>query len=237
MGAALEISNLSANYGLARVLHGISLNVAEGEVLALVGANGAGKSTLMKCLTGLHGGWAGDIRIGGQTIAAGNARAASAAGIALVPEGRLLFDSLTVQENLLIGQTGREGPWDIAAIEALFPILVEKRNARPSTLSGGQQQMVAIGRALASNPQILLCDEISLGLSPLVVGEVYAALARVREAGVAMVIIDQDISRVAANADRVACLFKGRITHDGPAKGASPASLHAAYFGAAEVAA
>lgn len=233
MGARLEIADLTAAYGEFRALSGLSLAVEAGETLALVGANGAGKSTLMRVLTGLVGGWQGRVAAGGAVLVPGDARAASAQGIALVPEGRLLFDSLTVEENLMIGQSGRKGPWDIAAIMALFPVLEEKRRARPSTLSGGQQQMVAIGRALASNPSILLCDEISLGLSPRVVDEVYAALARVRAEGVTMVIVDQDISRVAGKADRVACLFKGRITHEGAASGTTPASLHDAYFGAA----
>jgi branched-chain amino acid transport system ATP-binding protein len=233
MGKRLEIADLTAAYGEFRALSGLSLAVEAGETLALVGANGAGKSTLMKVLTGLVGGWEGRVTVGTTPLLPGDARVASAQGIALVPEGRLLFDSLTVEENLMIGQSGRKGPWDIPAILALFPVLEEKRRARPSTLSGGQQQMVAIGRALASNPSILLCDEISLGLSPRVVDEVYAALARVRAEGVTMVIVDQDISRVAGKADRVACLFKGRITHVGVAAGTTPASLHDAYFGAA----
>jgi branched-chain amino acid transport system ATP-binding protein len=233
MGARLEIADLTAAYGEFRALSGLSLDLEAGETLALVGANGAGKSTLMKVLTGLVGGWLGRVTIGNTGLLPGNPRVASAQGIALVPEGRLLFDSLTVEENLMIGASGRKGPWDIPAILSLFPVLEEKRRARPSTLSGGQQQMVAIGRALASNPEVLLCDEISLGLSPRVVDEVYAALARVRAEGVTMLIVDQDISRVAGKSDRVACLFKGRITHVGPAAGTTPASLHNAYFGAA----
>lgn len=233
MGARLEIQGLTAAYGEFRALSGLSLSVQAGEALALVGANGAGKSTLMRVLTGLIPGWQGVITVDEQPLRPGDPQAASAHGVALVPEGRLLFDSLTVEENLMIGQTARKGIWDIPAILQLFPVLSEKRKARPSTLSGGQQQMVAIGRALASNPQILLCDEISLGLSPLVVHEVYSALARVRAEGVTLVIVDQDIRRVAQQVDRVACLFKGRITHDGPAKGATPALLHDAYFGAA----
>ena len=233
MGARLEISDLTAAYGEFRALTGLSLTVEAGEALALVGANGAGKSTLMRVLTGLMGGWQGAVSMGGAALPPGQPLAAARLGMALVPEGRLLFDSLTVEENLMIGQSGRKGTWDIPAILRLFPVLAEKRRARPSTLSGGQQQMVAIGRALASNPAVLLCDEISLGLSPLVVEEVYAALARVRAEGVTLVIVDQDIARVAARTDRVACLFKGCITHVGPAADTTPASLHNAYFGAA----
>lgn len=233
MDTRLEISDLTAAYGEFRALSGLSLTVEKGEALALVGANGAGKSTLMRVLTGLMGGWQGTIIVGNRNLPPGDPLAASAQGISLVPEGRLLFESLTVEENLMIGQSGRKGIWDIPAILKLFPVLAEKRRARPSTLSGGQQQMVAIGRALASNPQILLCDEISLGLSPLVVDEVYAALAQVRSEGTTLVMVDQDISRVAARSDRVACLFKGRITHVGPAAETTPASLHDAYFGVA----
>ena len=233
MSRPLEIDGLQAAYGEFRALNGVTLSVAAGETLALVGANGAGKTTLMRVLTGLVGGWQGRVAVGGEALVPGDPRRASGLGVALVPEGRLLFDSLSVEENLRIGQSGRKGPWDLPAIERLFPVLAEKRRAAPRALSGGQQQMVAIGRALASNPDILLCDEISLGLSPAVVAEVYQALDRVRAEGVTLVVVDQDIARVAARADHVACLFKGRITHHGPAEGITAQSLHAAYFGAA----
>jgi branched-chain amino acid transport system ATP-binding protein len=232
--AALSIDGLTARYGEFRALNDVSLSVAEGEALALVGANGAGKSTLMGILCGLVGDWRGGIKVGGNPLPVGDPYKSSELGLALVPEGRLLFDSLTVEENLLIGQTDRKGPWDLKSIQELFPILAERRRSRPSMLSGGQQQMVAIGRALASNPSILLCDEISLGLSPLVVSEVYGALARVRNTGVTMIIVDQDIARVCRATDRVACLFKGRVTHEGPARGISAGDLRAAYFGAAQ---
>jgi branched-chain amino acid transport system ATP-binding protein len=155
-------------------------------------------------------------------------------GLALVPEGRLLFDSLSVEENLMIGRSGRAGPWSLERIYALFPILAEKRRQRPATLSGGQQQMVAIGRALASNPAILLCDEISLGLSPRVTAEVYAALDRVRTEGISLVVVDQDVARVCEHANEVVCLFKGRISHHGPAEGVTAQNIKHAYFGVAE---
>ncbi len=234
MTTALRIDALSAWHGAFRALSDVSLTLEAGRVLALVGANGAGKSTLLGLLTGRVPGWTGKVEVNGTALPPGDPRAASALGLALVPEGRLLFDSLSVEENLLIGGGGgRPGPWDVASVYRLFQILREKRHQRPSTMSGGQQQMLAIGRALMSNPSILLCDEISLGLSPPVVAEVYAALAEVRGQGTAMVIVDQDIARVCATADEVACLFKGRISHRGPARGTTPQSIREAYFGVA----
>jgi branched-chain amino acid transport system ATP-binding protein len=228
---ALNIGNLAASYGQFRALSDVTLSVSRGETLALVGANGAGKSTFLKILCGLVNGWHGTIEVNGKALKPGTPRQSSELGLALVPEGRLLFDSLTVRENLLIGQTDRPGPWNVEAIERLFPVLKERRNAWPAELSGGQQQMVAIGRALAANPQILLCDEISLGLSPAVVREVYDALASIQKEGVTLVIVDQDISRVCNVSDTVACFFKGTVTHRGPAKGMSAAELREAYFG------
>ncbi len=231
MGLALEITDLSARYGQFRALNGVSVTVPEGDTMALVGANGAGKSTFLRILCGLMGSWDGQVRVGGAPLSRGEPLKSSRLGLALVPEGRMLFGSLTVRENLLIGQTDRDGPWDIDAIERLFPVLREKRNARPSELSGGQQQMVAIGRALAANPRILLFDEISLGLSPAVVREVYGALETIRNEGVTLIIVDQDISRVCGVADTVTCFFKGAVTFHGPSQGMTGDGLHEAYFG------
>ena len=231
MTLALEIADLSAKYGQFRALDGVSLSVSAGETMALVGANGAGKSTFLRILCGLMDSWQGRITVSGTELTRGDPLKSSRLGLALVPEGRMLFGSLTVRENLLIGQTDRVGPWDIDAIEQLFPVIKERRNAKPSELSGGQQQMVAIGRALAANPKILLFDEISLGLSPAVVREVYSALAKIRNEGVTLVIVDQDISRVCEVADTVTCFFKGTVTHHGAAKGMTADGLHEAYFG------
>ncbi|WP_343225627.1 ABC transporter ATP-binding protein [Oricola nitratireducens] len=231
MTMALEIAELSASYGQFRALNGVSISVSQGETVALVGANGAGKSTFLRILCGLMDSWEGQIAVGGTQLARGDPLKSSHLGLALVPEGRMLFGSLTVRENLLIGQTDRDGPWDIDAIERLFPVIKERRNAKPSELSGGQQQMVAIGRALAANPRILLFDEISLGLSPVVVREVYNALSSIRNEGVTLVIVDQDISRVCNVADSVTCFFKGTVTFHGPAKGVTADDLHEAYFG------
>lgn len=231
MTSSLIVDGVSAWYGEFRALSDVSLAVQAGTAHALIGANGAGKSTLLRLLCGLVPRWTGRVEIGGRPLPPGNPEAASALGLALVPEGRLLFDSLTVEENLLIGQTGRPGPWTLAALHDLFPILRDKRRNYPAQLSGGQQQMVAIARALASNPAILLCDEISLGLAPAVVREVYAALDRVRAEGVTVVLVDQDIERACRDAAAVTCLMKGRVTHAGPARGVTPATLREAYFG------
>jgi branched-chain amino acid transport system ATP-binding protein len=227
----LEVQTVAAHYGELRALDGLSFSLAEHETLALVGANGAGKTTLMRVLCGLMAPTRGTIRIGGEQLPAGNPRAAADAGLALVPEGRLLFDSLTIEENMLIGQSSRKGIWSLDTIYELFPILREKRRLSPAALSGGQQQMAAIGRALAANPRVLLCDEISLGLSPMVTGEVYAALERVRAEGTALVVVDQDVTRAAKIADRVACMFQGRVTYEAEAASASAATLKDAYFG------
>jgi branched-chain amino acid transport system ATP-binding protein len=156
-------------------------------------------------------------------------------GIAMVPEGRKLFPSLSVEENLLIGGQARRaaGPWDLEAVYALFPILKERRRSPGTALSGGQQQMVAIGRALMSNPELLLCDEISLGLAPVVIRDIYAALPRIRETGAAVVLVEQDIGRALGVADRVYCMMEGRVTLEGRPAALERAAIHAAYFGAA----
>jgi branched-chain amino acid transport system ATP-binding protein len=226
----LRFEGVSAFHGQARALTEVSLGVEAGQVHALVGANGAGKSTLLRLLCGLVPDWRGTLTLDGRAY---DPREAAARGVALVPEGRLLFDSLTVEENILIGQRGRPGPWSLAALHRLFPILKDKRHARPSDLSGGQQQMVAIARALATNPAVLLCDEIALGLAPKVVDEVYAALAQVRAQGLAVLLVDQDIARACKDAAGVTCLLKGRVSHQGPAAGVTANSLRAAYFGVA----
>lgn len=234
MTPLLAFEDLTVRYGDIPALSGISFELHEGETLALVGANGAGKSTLLKALCGLVDNWQGRISVAGAPVTPGEAETTSERGIALVPEGRLLFNSLSVEENLRIGQTSRKGPWTLEAIYDLFPILRERRRQNPGHLSGGQQQMVAIGRALASNPHLLLFDEISLGLSPKVTADVYAALDPIRQAGVSMLIVDQDIARACKQANRVVCLLKGTISHIGPASGVTADSLKHAYFGASK---
>ncbi|MDE2453413.1 MAG: ABC transporter ATP-binding protein [Burkholderiales bacterium] len=231
--ALLELDSLDVFHGDLQALFGVSLALEAGEVLALIGANGAGKSTLLQTVAGLLvAARPQALRFDGEAIGARPAEVLARAGIALVPEGRMLFPSLSVEENLLMGTlTRRPGPWNLARAYELFPVLEEFRKRPATSLSGGQQQMVAVARALLSNPRLLLCDEISLGLAPLVVEQIYQSLARVRASGLAIVLVEQDVSRACATADRVCCLLEGRVTLQGAADAFSPAQISHAYFG------
>src|SRR3984893_2901627 len=192
-GSLLEVDALDAFYGDFQALCGVSMRVDAGATVAMIGANGAGKSTLLKSIAGLMGARREAIRFDGAAIGDGPAYRTVARGIALVPEGRRLFPSLSVEENLLVGgQLGRPGPWNLPRIYELFPALAEHRHVPSTSLSGGEQQMVAIARALMSNPKLLLCDEISLGLAPIVVREVYARLPSIVAEGSSLVIVEQD---------------------------------------------
>jgi branched-chain amino acid transport system ATP-binding protein len=229
----LAVRELDAFYGDFQALFGVSLTVAAGEVVAVIGANGAGKSTLLKSIAGLIGSRRDAITFDGQPIGDLPAFAVVGCGIALVPEGRRLFPSLSVEENLLIGgQLGRPGPWSLDHIYELFPILAERRSVPSTSLSGGQQQMVAIGRALMSNPKLLLCDEISLGLAPIVVREVYVRLPSIVQEGCSLVIVEQDIVQALAASNRVYCLQEGRVALSGEAASLTREAISAAYFGA-----
>ena len=229
----LEVRALDAFYGDFQALFGVSLNVAAGEVVAVIGANGAGKSTLLKCIAGAIRSRGDAIHFEGRPIGDEPAHAVVARGIALVPEGRRLFPSLSVEENLLIGgQLGRPGPWSLPRIYDLFPVLAERRHVPSTSLSGGQQQMVAIGRALMSNPKLLLCDEISLGLAPIVVREVYARLSSIVAEGSSLVIVEQDIVQALNAANQVYCLQEGRVALAGSAATLTRDAISAAYFGA-----
>jgi branched-chain amino acid transport system ATP-binding protein len=228
----LEVRALDAFYGDFQALFGVSLRVASGEVVAVIGANGAGKSTLLKSIAGLMPARHDAIVFDGEPIGDRPAYDAVARGIALVPEGRRLFPSLSVEENLLIGgQLGRPGAWTLERIYALFPALAERRRQSAPSLSGGQQQMVAIGRALMANPRLLLCDEISLGLAPIVVREIYARLPSIVAEGISLVIVEQDIVQALRAASRVYCLQEGRVALEGPAAGMTREKIAAAYFG------
>lgn len=231
----LETHGLTAQYGQFKALFGIDLQIDPGECVAIIGANGAGKTTLMRSITGVLRNAPDQILHNGTPIGALPADQILQRGIAMVPEGRKLFPSLSVEENLLIGGQVRKGSgrWSLDEIYTLFPILKDRRHSPGTALSGGQQQMVAIGRALMSNPELLLCDEISLGLAPVVIRDIYAALPAIRETGAAVIVIEQDISRALSVADRVYCMMEGRITLTAPAKHVTREAIHAAYFGAA----
>jgi branched-chain amino acid transport system ATP-binding protein len=231
----LETHALTANYGQFRALFGVDLSLDKGETVAVIGANGAGKSTLMRSITGVIRNARDMVRHRGNAIGAMPAHQVMQRGIAMVPEGRKLFPSLTVEENLLIGGQVRKaaGPWNLSTIYNLFPILQEKRLMPGMALSGGQQQMVAIGRALMSNPEVLLCDEISLGLAPVVIRDIYAAMPRIKAEGTAIIVVEQDIGRAIAVSDRIYCMMEGRVTLTAKAADVSRTAIHAAYFGAA----
>ncbi|MER9854840.1 ABC transporter ATP-binding protein [Mesorhizobium sp. M0113] len=231
----LETRGLTANYGQFRALFGVDISVAAGECVAIIGANGAGKSTLMRSITGVIGNEPGMVLHRGEPIGALSSAEIMKRGIAMVPEGRRLFPSLTVDENLLVGGQARKvpGPWSLDAVYDLFPILRERRKSPGTALSGGQQQMVATGRALMSNPELLLCDEISLGRAPVVIRDIYAALPRIREGGAAIVLVEQDIGKALAVADRVYCMMEGRVTLAARAAEVTREEIHSAYFGVA----
>jgi branched-chain amino acid transport system ATP-binding protein len=229
----LDVRALDAFYGDFQALFGVSLDVALGEVVTVIGANGAGKSTLLKCIAGAIRSRRDAVLFEGGPIGDQPAHAVVARGIALVPEGRRLFPSLSVEENLIIGgQLGRGGPWSLARIYELFPVLAERRHLPSTSLSGGQQQMVAIGRALMSNPKLLLCDEISLGLAPIVIREVYARLPAIVAEGCSLIIVEQDIVQALKAAARVYCLQEGRVALTGAAASLTREAISAAYFGA-----
>jgi branched-chain amino acid transport system ATP-binding protein len=233
MPPLLELQGVDVFHGDLQAVHGVSFALGTGQALALIGANGAGKSTLLRAVTGLTPARRGRIVFDGEDITAQPAEQIAARGIAMVPEGRRLFASLSVEENLRMGELARRrGRWTLPAVYELFPVLREMRSRPATLLSGGQQQMVAIGRALMANPRVLLCDELSLGLAPRVVQEIYAAFDRIRGDGMAIVLVEQDVARACAVTDHVVCLLEGRITLAGEPAALSRERIAAAYFGA-----
>jgi branched-chain amino acid transport system ATP-binding protein len=228
----LEVSHLDAFYGDFQALFDVSIEVRAGEILAAVGANGAGKSTLLRSIVGLIASDANAIRFKGLPIGTLPANRVVQRGIALVPEGRRLFPSLSVEENIVIGgRMQRSGPWSLETVYRLFPVLRERRNSPPKSLSGGQQQMVAISRALMSNPELILLDELSLGLAPVVIRDIYKALPSIVSEGTSAILVEQDITRALATADSVICLQEGRVKLAGKPIEFSRAEISAAYFG------
>jgi branched-chain amino acid transport system ATP-binding protein len=228
----VETSGLTAFYGDAQALFGIDFRLDAGEVVAVVGANGAGKSTLLKSLTGLVKVPREAVRFDGRPVGGLPPGEIVRRGLAMVPEGRRLFPSLTVEENLLMGAfAARPGPWDLQRLYRMFPILQDKRRNPGTALSGGQQQMVAIGRALMSNPRVLLCDELSLGLAPIVIKEIYDALPAITAEGMSVVVVEQDVTVAQRVSRRVVCLQEGRVSLEGASEALTREQISAAYFG------
>jgi branched-chain amino acid transport system ATP-binding protein len=228
----LEVESLDAHYGVFQALFGVSLEVAEGESVAVVGANGAGKSTLLKTIVGLLAAAPEAVRLEGEPIGGQPTDRIAERGVFLVPEGRRIFATLTVEENLLIGaHTRRAGPWNLDAIYQLFPVLVRRRRNGGTQLSGGEQQMLAIGRGLMANPRLLLLDEISLGLAPSIVRGIYGAISDIEATGTTIVIVEQDIRQAMAVVDHLYCLQKGTVALTGNASEIDHDDLVAAYFG------
>lgn len=228
----LQVRGLDAYYDDFQAIYSVDLHVDEGEVLAIIGANGAGKTTLLRSIAGLIRNGADQIRYRGQPIGALRADQVAGLGLALVPEGRQLFPSLSVEENLLIGgRVGRKGPWSLGAVYKLFPILDERKHQASTSLSGGQQQMVAIGRALMANPDLILFDEISLGLAPIIIKDIYAALPGIVGGGMSAIIVEQDITKALSVSSRVYCLQEGRVSLEGASDGLSRDDISRAYFG------
>ncbi|WP_219619792.1 ABC transporter ATP-binding protein [Neptunicoccus cionae] len=228
----LEITGLNAFYGDFQALFDIDISLGAGETLALIGANGAGKTSLLQAVCGLNHA-TGGIVLNGASLTGLAPQLRAAAGVGLSPEGRRMFASLSVRENLEIGaNTGRKGPWSLARVTSLFPILGEFADRPSRLLSGGQQQMVAIGRALMSNPALLLLDEVSLGLAPVVADEVMGALSSIRgESEMMTILVEQDVARAIKASNRFACLLEGRNVLNGTSKGADLDAISRAYFG------
>jgi branched-chain amino acid transport system ATP-binding protein len=228
----LTVESLNAGHGLLQAVRDVSLSVAEGETLALVGANGAGKTTLLRTIAGAHRPTSGRILLDGEEITRVSAHRRVGLGIALVPEGRRLFSGLTVEENLLVASAKRRpGPWSVESVVEAFPLLAPLRHKRAATLSGGEQQATAIGRALMTNPRVLLLDEVSLGLAPVAVDAVYRSLQALIDSGATVVLVEQDLSRALEVADRVACMLEGRIVLEGAPSELSREQVTEAYFG------
>lgn len=229
----LEVQGLRAAHGQLVAVRDLGFSIARGEVVALIGANGAGKTTLLRCLAGVHPSAAGRVLLDGTDITALLAHQRVRRGLAMVPEGRRLFDDMSVRENLRVaGDHGRPGDWTIQKVLDALPALPPIIDRPAGALSGGQRQAAAIGRALMTNPDVLLLDEVSLGLSPLAVEEVYRNLAHLREAGrTSLLLVEQDLSRAMAFADRVLCLREGCIVLQGPADSLTREAVTAAYFG------
>jgi branched-chain amino acid transport system ATP-binding protein len=230
----LAIESLEARHGLLEAVRGVSLEIAEGETVALVGANGAGKTTLLRTIAGAHKPSGGRVAFDGSDITGVAAHQRVRMGIALVPEGRKLFPDLTVEENLQVaGGVRRPGPWSVDAVIEAFPLLEKLRGKRAASLSGGEQQATAIGRALMTNPRLLLLDEVSLGLAPIMVETLYRSIDQLAVSGTTIVLVEQDLTRAMSVASRVVCMLEGRIVLEGASGELSREQVTDAYFGLA----
>jgi branched-chain amino acid transport system ATP-binding protein len=228
----LEVDHLASFYGDFQALFEVSVRVDEGETVAVIGANGAGKSTLLRTVAGLQERTTGTVAFDGRPLEGVPTHRRLGLGIALVPEGRRIFPSLTVEENLEVGKVkDRPGRWDVTTVLELVPALADKRDRPGSLLSGGEQQMLAIGRALMANPRLLLLDEVSLGLAPLVVRRIYETLPDICAAGATVVVVEQDIGQAMAAADRLYCLLEGRVALQGRPAELTRQQITDAYFG------
>jgi branched-chain amino acid transport system ATP-binding protein len=228
----IEVSDLVVHHGQLRALDGVSLRVFAGEVYAIIGANGAGKSTLLRTIAGLHRPTKGSVRFDGKDVTRLRPERHATQGIVMVPEGRRLFGSLSVEENLKVGATyARPGPWTIERVYEMFGWMRERRNQRTAQLSGGEQQAVAIGRALVANPRVLLLDELSLGLAPVVVQRIYGMLPQILATGLTVLLVEQDVSQALRVASHIHCLLEGRTTLEGRPADVTAEQVEAAYFG------
>jgi branched-chain amino acid transport system ATP-binding protein len=226
----LRVEDLDCRYGLLQAVRGVSFEVAQGETVALIGANGAGKSTLLRAIAGAHKPQGGRVIFDAADVTSMRAHRRVSLGIALVPEGRRLFPSLTVEENLRVA-AARRGRWNVQSVLEVFPLLQPRRHMAAANLSGGEQQAVAIGRALMSNPRLLLLDEVSLGLAPIVVDAVYRSLAGIINEGTTVLLVEQDLTRALKVAGRVICMLEGRIVLEGEAASLDRDRVVSAYFG------
>ena len=232
MSALLNLKNVHAYYGAAHILHGLDLHVNPGERVALIGRNGVGKTTVVNTILGLASLQDGHVAFGGKEHTKLRAYMAAQHGIAVIPQGRRIVANLSVEENLILGgQIGRPGPWGLQRLYDLFPILHEKRHQPATSLSGGQQQMVAIGRALMSNPDLVLFDELSLGLAPIVIKDIYAQLPKITGQGMSAILVEQDVTRALNAANQFLCLVEGRLSLSGKPQDHSRDAISAAYFG------
>jgi branched-chain amino acid transport system ATP-binding protein len=234
----LEVRDLAVYHGQLRALDGISLQVFPGEVYAIIGANGAGKSTLLRTIAGLHHPTTGSVVFDGQDVTRLRPERRATRGIVMVPEGRRLFGSLSVEENLKVGAAyARPGPWTIGQVYEMFGWMRERRGQPTAQLSGGEQQAVAIGRALVANPRVLLLDELSLGLAPVVVQRIYGMLPQILATGLTVLLVEQDVSQALRVASHIQCLLEGRTTLEGRPADVTAEQVEAAYFGLAGAAA